>query len=424
MTIRRAAFAAIALVAAVCRAADDESSGDGSEVADYRAHEEALARRPAKSLIDTNTVVRLGYELPDSVVVGAGARKKVYAKGLLAQCAIGKEKRFELRDGGALALGSAGFRFDSNYAKGRTNEVVFSGGAIAAFEPSYIRSAAPIRLDGVVRVVGRHQLLMRTAFEGPGTLVKRGRGMMGLQYPCPGATGEIVVEEGTLVLGSAASWGGTVKVKKGATLKCPRLSAIGRLVREAGASVVESGVTDRGDLSDGAFPRPATAYNMKRLRREVTGRGVVAYRSSPKSVRVAWRYLSSDPIDVAFNVYRDGKRITSAPVSDVTYFDDADGADGRDHGYEVRGVVAGRESPFASGGTWRYRANSPHGGFDIELSPPKDGVTPDGSRYGYFPCDCSVGDLDGDGEYELVVIWWPTNGRDNSQGGQTGETWL
>ena len=150
-------------------------------MADYRAHEEALARRPAKSLIDTNTVVRLGYELPDSVVVGAGARKKVYAKGLLAQCAIGKEKRFELRDGGALALGSAGFRFDSNYAKGRTNEVVFSGGAIAAFEPSYIRSAAPIRLDGVVRVVGRHQLLMRTAFEGPGTLVKRGRGMMGLQ---------------------------------------------------------------------------------------------------------------------------------------------------------------------------------------------------------------------------------------------------
>ena len=268
MTIRRAAFAALALVAAVCRAADDESSGDGSEVADYRAHEEALARRPAKSLIDTNTVVRLGYELPDSVVVGAGARKKVYAKGLLAQCAIGKEKRFELRDGGALALGSAGFRFDSNYAKGRTNEVVFSGGAIAAFEPSYIRSAAPIRLDGVVRVVGRHQLLMRTAFEGPGTLVKRGRGMMGLQYPCPGATGEIVVEEGTLVLGSAASWGGTVKVKKGATLKCPRLSAIGRLVREAGASVVESGVTDRGDLSDGAFPRPATAYNIKRLLRQ------------------------------------------------------------------------------------------------------------------------------------------------------------
>ena len=201
MSVRRAALAFLALAAsAPCRAADGESSGDGSEVADYRAHEEALARRPAKSIVDTNTVVRLGYELPDAVVVGAGARKKVYAKGLLAQCAIGREKRFELRDGGALALGSAGFRFDSNYAKGRTNDVVFAGGAIAAFEPSYIRSAAPIRLEGRVRVVARHPLALRASFEGPGAFAKTGEGLMGLQYPCPGATGEIVVEEGTLLL--------------------------------------------------------------------------------------------------------------------------------------------------------------------------------------------------------------------------------
>ena len=147
MKIARTVVAFVALASAAwCRAAEDESSGDGSEVADYRAHEEALARRPARSIVDTNTVVRLGYELPDSVVVGAGARQKVYARGILAQCAIGKEKRFELTEGGALAIGSDGFRFDSNYAKGRTNDVVFAGGAIASFEPSFIRSAAPIRL--------------------------------------------------------------------------------------------------------------------------------------------------------------------------------------------------------------------------------------------------------------------------------------
>ena len=175
MTIVRAVFAFVAAASAAwCRAADDESSGDGSEVADYRAHEEALARRPAKSIVDTNTVVRLGYELPDSVVVGAGARQKVYARGILAQCAIGKEKRFELAEGGALAIGSDGFRFDSNYAKGRTNDVVFAGGAIASFEPSFIRSAAPIRLEGKVRVVTRQPLALRASFEGRGAFVKLG----------------------------------------------------------------------------------------------------------------------------------------------------------------------------------------------------------------------------------------------------------
>ena len=70
-----------------------------------------------------------------------------------------------------------------------------------------------------------------------------------------------------------------------------------------------------GDVPGGAGPRPATAYDLKRLRREVRGRGVVAYRVAPKTVRVAWRYLSSDPPNAAFNVYRDGRRVNSAPIA-------------------------------------------------------------------------------------------------------------
>ena len=44
--------------------------------------------------------------------------------------------------------------------------------------------------------------------------------------------------------------------------------------------------------------------------------------------------------------------------------------------------------------------------------------------YTYEPNDCSVGDVDGDGVYELFVKWYPSNAKDNSQGGYTGYTYL
>lgn len=47
---------------------------------------------------------------------------------------------------------------------------------------------------------------------------------------------------------------------------------------------------------------------------------------------------------------------------------------------------------------------------------------PNGQPYSYTPNDCSAADVDGDGQYELIVKWDPTNSRDNSQNGMTGNT--
>ena len=48
----------------------------------------------------------------------------------------------------------------------------------------------------------------------------------------------------------------------------------------------------------------------------------------------------------------------------------------------------------------------------------------DGSNYSYSPNDCSVGDVDGDGQYEFFVKWDPSNSKDNSQDGVTGNVFL
>lgn len=51
-----------------------------------------------------------------------------------------------------------------------------------------------------------------------------------------------------------------------------------------------------------------TNYNYKKLQRENLGRGVVAIRKDASTVTISWRYLSSDPMDTEFNVYRNGEK--------------------------------------------------------------------------------------------------------------------
>ena len=47
-----------------------------------------------------------------------------------------------------------------------------------------------------------------------------------------------------------------------------------------------------------------------------------AIRENPSTVVVSWRYLSSDPMETAFNIYRDGKKLTSQPIMTGTLFRD------------------------------------------------------------------------------------------------------
>ena len=163
-------------------------------------------------------------------------------------------------------------------------------------------------------------------------------------------------------------------------------------------------------------------YNYSKLQKEKLGRGVVAIRENPSTVVVSWRYLSSDPMETAFNIYRDGKKLTSQPVVTGTLFRDENSSQ-KAAVYEVRPVVKGKETHLLDG-KYTLPANAPLGYLQIPLKKPAEGITPAGDTYTYSPNDASIGDVDGDGEYEIILKWEPSNAKDNSHDGYTGEVYI
>lgn len=159
-------------------------------------------------------------------------------------------------------------------------------------------------------------------------------------------------------------------------------------------------------------------YNYSELKREKLGRGVVAVRENPSEVALSWRYLSSDPIQTTFNIYRNGQKIAEVPASTGTFYRDTySGTDAAR--YTVKAVVDGVESDQLSG-HYSLPANAPIGYIDIPLNKPADGITPAGDSYTYSANDASMGDVDGDGEFEIILKWNPSNAHDNAHDGYTG----
>ncbi|WP_430023491.1 rhamnogalacturonan lyase [Paenibacillus sp. MABNR03] len=149
---------------------------------------------------------------------------------------------------------------------------------------------------------------------------------------------------------------------------------------------------------------------------EFLDRGVVAVKTGT-GVFVSWRLLGTEGSNVSFNVYRDGTKVNASPVTNSTNLQDASGTSSSK--YTVRAVVNGTEqAASAAASVWGNNYLS------VPLSVPVGGTTPDGVAYTYSANDASAGDLDGDGEYELIVKWDPSNAKDNSQSGYTGEVFI
>ncbi|RKN50715.1 cellulose binding domain-containing protein [Micromonospora endolithica] len=145
-------------------------------------------------------------------------------------------------------------------------------------------------------------------------------------------------------------------------------------------------------------------------------RGLVSVRSGSDNL-VSWRLLGTEVSGVSFNLYRGATRVNASPITGATNY--LDGGAPAGAAYTVRAVVNGAEQPASASA-----AQFPAGYLDVPLQVPAGGSTPGGESYSYSANDASVGDLDGDGRYEFVVKWDPSNAKDNSQSGYTGNVYV
>src|SRR5687768_9346515 len=147
---------------------------------------------------------------------------------------------------------------------------------------------------------------------------------------------------------------------------------------------------------------------------ENLGRGVIAIRQPANRIFLSWRILGTDPKNISFNVYRSTAnnkaiKLNNKPLTGPTHFTDSLADLSKANEWYVKPVIKNKE----------LNASRP---FAMSPGPPVQPYlqvklqTPEG----YSPNDASAGDLDGDGEYELVVHM-AGRGRDNSQKGMTDE---
>ena len=145
---------------------------------------------------------------------------------------------------------------------------------------------------------------------------------------------------------------------------------------------------------------------------EKLGRGVVAVRQGADSVFVSWRILGTEPDDIAFNLYRKAGntaalKLNKNPITKGTNFQDVGINPEVENSYFVKVVKHGQEEEASK--PFILKAKTPVQQYlNIPLKTPA----------GYTPNDASVGDLDGDGEYD-IVLHQTGRSRDNSSNGVT-----
>jgi rhamnogalacturonan endolyase len=152
---------------------------------------------------------------------------------------------------------------------------------------------------------------------------------------------------------------------------------------------------------------------------ENLGRGVVAVNQGDGKVFVSWRMLGTEPDAISYNLYRatdtgQPVKLNAAPITNSTNYQDSGVDLSRDNAYFVRPVINDAEGPMSKPFLNKVAAGAEvKQYFDIPLKLPERTQAGDGT----------VADLDGDGEYEIIVKGVQQS-RDTASTGVTGNTVL
>lgn len=140
---------------------------------------------------------------------------------------------------------------------------------------------------------------------------------------------------------------------------------------------------------------------------EYLDRGLIATKTG-SGMLVSWRLLGTDRESTSFKLYKDGTLIYTADQNKATTYLDKSGNTGSKYTLlTYQGTEKTESSDLA--------AVLGNGYMDIPMEKPGND---------YTASDCSVGDVDGDGQYEIFVKWDPADAKDNAQDGVTGNVFI
>jgi rhamnogalacturonan endolyase len=165
----------------------------------------------------------------------------------------------------------------------------------------------------------------------------------------------------------------------------------------------------------------STSFCFAQKQVEHLNRGLIALKYDDKHVFLSWRLLAGDPAGTGFNIFREQKgqrsiKLNKFPLTAGTNYTDSTANLAADNTWYVEPVNnpgSGKSRPatiLAGAASKQY--------FSVPIRQPAGG-TLDGLPYTYNANDASVADLDGDGEYEIILKWDPTNAKNPPQTGFT-----